>query len=164
MKRSTCIIVILLSRAFWVSAQTIPPADAKSASFSLKVSPSAEQFHLGEAIHLEISLTNISDRKIYVRRANRGGAIDCEALVQDESGNSLVQKWQVPRDPSEPKVVYIGDFQVVEVDPGQSIGSSLDLSKVFDLSHPGKYNVWVERNDGASSRVKSNVIAVVINQ
>ena len=173
MKKNIGIITFLALGILWVSAQSAPPTVANSHSFSLKVSTTAESFHLGKAVHLEISLTNISDHKIYVRRTNGNiGAADFDVFAQDENGNSAPEspyyralKGRLPRDSSEPKVSVRGDFQVIGIEPGQSIESSIDLGKVFDLSHTGNFNVWVERNDSASkNRVKSNAISVAINR
>lgn len=167
------IIVFLALGTMWISAQTAPPAVTKSVPFSLKVSATADQFHLGEAIHLKISLTNITDHKVYVRRMNGTGAIaDIDVFAQDGSGNVVSKssfcgalKGGPPKDSSEPKVAILGSFQVVEVEPGQSIESSIDLGKVFDLNHTGNFRVWVERTDSASKyRVKSNVTIMAVGQ
>jgi len=116
MKTSIGIIAFLALGTPWVSAQTVPPMVAKSASFSLKVSTTNELFHLGKASSLEISLTNISDRKIYVRRTNGNvGAADFDVFAQDENGKNAPKssfnqelKGGPPKDSSGPKVEVRG--------------------------------------------------------
>jgi len=173
MKKISGIIAFLAFGTLWISAQSAPATAAQSAPFSLKVSTTAEQFRLGAAINLQISLTNTSGRKIYVQRANGGLAeAEFDVFAKDDSGVSApessyyrVLKGRPPRDSSEPKFIVRYSFQVVAAQPGESLQSSIDLSKIFDFDRQGKYNVWVVRNDSASkSRVKSNVITVVISQ
>ena len=173
MKNRTCTILFFALATLLVSAQTAPTTVANSATFSLNVSTNSGPFHLGEAIQLEVSLTNISDHKIYVRRTNGNvGAADFDVFSLDETGNSASEsslyralKGRSPNDSSKSKSIVRKDFQVIGVEPGQSIESSIDLGKAFDLNRTGNYKVWIERTDAASkTRVKSNVITVAIGQ
>jgi hypothetical protein len=123
----------------------------------------------GQTIDLEVSLKNISQKDIFVaNETGPHGEADYDVFVTDAQGMSAAETAYYrfvkgKRQPDDPRFYRSYSRQVAVVEPGKSLGTTIDVGTIYDLSRPGTYKIWVERLDQTSGiPVKSNVVTVIV--
>jgi hypothetical protein len=147
--------------------------------------PQRRRFRLGCApqaanqLHVnDIDYTNTSGRDVALARTVgvSQGELFSRVLIQDDRGRAvsstkygreLMGKGATPQGPG-PYYVHPdarGSIIGFEVPPGETLKDGMILSRLHDLSRPGRYTVQVERFDETTMTfVKSNKITITVTE
>jgi len=174
MKLRHTLLAIILCGTSAVGYPQITSADnsvhpGSPPSVKITISTSATQFKLGEPVRLEISLTNISGKEIFVGRSVSANDIDdYDLFVVDNHGKSApttasYRFFKGKRQPGDPMFYSTYSRGILLVSPGQSVKNGIDVGKAYKIGQPGVYKIWVERLDQTrNQRVRSNIITVTV--
>jgi len=177
-RTSVKIISALLAAAFCLAVvvlahgQSSRPSQGSPPPLSLTLSPSVDKIRAGSSVDVTVTLRNISDHAVSVWRENaedQGGHV-YRVDVKDERG-SPAPDTKVGRgfkgldDPqlesSDTPLVSSGGWQLLK--PGESQVDKVNVSRLYDLSRPGRYSIFLRRFDEQSkSFIKSNKITVTV--
>ena len=132
--------------------------EASGGTFTIAISAAAEAMPVGSDARVEIRLQNVSDHSIPF--AHRLGREDPEFsfvfLVRDAAGHLLGENI-APGEGSSARST------VEEVPPGGAIVETAHLTRLVDLSTPGRYTVRVYRRDAEKNVVvRSNEITLTV--
>lgn len=163
------ILAVALCACSTMLAQTGAGAKHPVASFSLHISTPEAVVKAGAAVPIDIVITNTSDHEIAIGRSNgpMQGEFHHELHVLDSSGKAVARtKWghklKGEVGPGEDSVITFSDV-IGTLQPGQTLKDGLFANAIFDLTHPGKYTLQIERIDADTKAVvKSNVITVTV--
>ena len=143
------------------------PESQPSVALTLSAIPCTAR--TGQAIELKVSVKNISQRNIVVAdEIGPNGGADYDVFVTDSQGMSAPETayhrhLKGRRQPNDPLFYRSGSRQTSVVQPGRSVGDVIDVGKIYDLSKPDTYKIWLERLDQTSGiHVKSNVVTVTV--
>lgn len=158
---------VLLGGATPMIAQVTQSETARQPSFSLSLTAALLSVHVGESLIVAISLTNITDSTTGVREdISHKGEFTYRVFAYAENqkkapttaysralwGGSL---------PDDPPVSADSSFVTRRIQPGKSLVNNVDVTSLYDLTHPGTYTIWVERTDRVSHMlVKSNTVNI----
>lgn len=175
MKISRALITIFLMGLAAIGYAQITSADncahhGSQPSVRISLSASATQFRLGEPVQLEIVLTNISGKPIFVGKEigiNGASEYDVFVIYNNEKSALTTAYYRFikgKRKPGDPQFFYSSHSRaILLVLPNKSLKSQIDLEKIYKIDRPGVYKIWVERQDGISDqRIKSNTITIRI--
>jgi hypothetical protein len=155
-----------------VSAATAfaaPPGQPSQLPFSIVINTEHEPFKAGAEVLLQITLTNTSNREIALSKAPGD-------LPQAESEYSIKvldsQGREVPDTDYGQKIkqrkILVSRSRVSwTLGPGESLKDGAIISKLYDISHPGKYTGQVMRSippQLGKGTVKSNIIQVTVTE
>ncbi len=149
-------ILILLS--LYQGAQTVRPP------FSLTISAKTA-IQEGSDVKIRIALTNTSTRKLSVlhEKANEIGERVGFSLDVRDANNIQVSLTAYGKAYYNHELALVGAPYYADVRPGQTLEDWIVVSKLYDLSKPGKYKIQVQRTDEDTSVVvKSNVLNIMI--
>jgi len=151
-----------------VLAQTTPKST--KTPFSVTISATQTVMKAGAEVRINVVLTNISDREIYINVSGGPGELDYTVSVLDRSGHEAPEtkylralRGEDASDPGETTTLVVArSFGLRDVKPGETFRSSIDLGKLYDLQ-PGKYTIQLERiEEETHPVVKSNTITVTV--
>lgn len=148
---------------FAMGSQSAPPASS-SAPFQLTVEPETASVASGDKIVLRITLTNTSEKDLGFRQRARADEAewDYSIDVRDEKGDAVNQT-NFGR--NRLQIMTMFSARVKTVNPGQSLKEGVTLSKLFDLTIPGRYTVQVSRHaqdNDSGQLVKSNTATIIV--
>jgi hypothetical protein len=162
-----CLVAVQLS----ASGQTTAPAAKPVISLAIH---SIASIQAGSKVFIHVVLTNTSAHDIVVEREVRG--TDCAIDVRDEKGKLAPDtKYGLVTNGH----VNINDLDLNTIDPQDLTGAlvsipvkagktwewGLDATQRYDMSKPGKYQIFVEKLDPenpALKAVRSNTISVTV--
>lgn len=154
------------------------PALCAEVPFSITISAIPDTVKAGSDVRLNMVYTNTSAREITLLRTvgvNQGEYFS-RVLIQDDRGKAvssskygreLTGKDATPQGhgPYYLPPDALGGLIGFELPPGKTLGDGMILSKLHDLSRPGKYTVQVERFDESTKTfVKSNKITITVTE
>jgi hypothetical protein len=140
---SVAVAVLLIAGGMYAQVPTPTP------SFSLHVDVAPTSARADSELLIVVDLTNNRPEEM-VMLVELGIAVqDNFAIhVRDSRGNSVSGPKRLPYD----EVANVGIL------PGETMKFQGDLSRMFDLSRPDRYEIQVERQDAYTNKaVKSNV-------
>lgn len=148
--------VKVLAFAFLVSVPIESPIAAQTNSekpaFSLTIT---QKTVVGSDIVIGINITNISEEPIVTTYGCPGDLPeDYEYDVRDERGNELSEQ------PDARRVYEAVKPERVEMKPGQSMDTAIEITDYFLFAHSGKYTIQISRKEPGMPKVYSNVLAV----
>ena len=154
-------VFLVLCPAFLVSAE--------KQVFSLTITAPAFTIKVGTDLHLRATVTNTSDRTIgFIRSPGTEPeeGFRYEIDVQDAQGQPAPPSAYV-RDLQNKKTVTFESRVARWLKPGESFVDEIDVTRLYDLSHPGKYTISIAREvppaqNLGSSKVRSNSIVVTV--
>jgi hypothetical protein len=146
----------------------------KQPAFSITIS-APDVISAGSEPKLSIVLKNTSDHKIMLTRSLQTdrGELHHDVEVRDDKGDLVPEmeyhqklKGRLPATPGKaPPPPIVGSDIFVTMKPGETRNDDLTISKLYDLSKPGKYTIQVSRFDEtAKAVVKSNTITVNVTK
>jgi hypothetical protein len=158
-----------------------PPAWCAEVPFSITISMTPDVVKTGSEARLNIVYTNISDHKVDLLWIKGGASGELFGRIQiwddrgtpvglSKFGRTLMGRDVTPQGPGPYYLPrdYVGGMIGImarRILPGKTIEDAIVLSKVHDLSLPGKYTVQVERFDEITKTfVKSNKIAITVTE
>jgi hypothetical protein len=167
----------LLEAVLLIVASCLPIlGQAPSATLSLTVEPSVVMAE--KPLTLEAILTNHSDKQMFFGLAfSCGFDASLDIDVRDGSGNQPSQTILFRRakgqdvgpdgralNPEHDGHTYIcvGSFGQRGVMPNDTLKTTVDLSRMYDLSQPGKYTVQVRRVDTNNNAWQSNSVEFTV--
>jgi hypothetical protein len=160
-KLPTLAFLILLALTMSVLAQDKGASLTTDAKFSLSITVAPANAKPGEDVIVTVLLRNTSDSfyELPVTLEAMHGEINgFIATVTDASGVVLPRGIR-PEDQQR----KAESRSVAGLNPGQTYKDRIDLSKLFDLSEPGTYQVKVHRIDRQTNvKVYSNVITLTV--
>ncbi len=138
-------------------------ASAAEAPYSVKITAPSEVFHVGEEVHVKITVTNTSNQPITLVETSH--VCDYIIEVRDETGKL------VPDTPFKRQHGCIarpsasGRNMLVPLQQGESYDLEISLSELSDITLPGRYSVQIQRkdkNESANSVAKSNILTIAV--
>jgi hypothetical protein len=150
------------------SAQSAQPA---APNLSITISTPDEVVKAGSEVKVKVLFTNSSDQVISMSHtlAPNPGEVDNWIDVRDENGKLAPQTQygkKIKGDESTPPAATNASSMAVEMKPGETARAHIQVTKLFDLSRPGKYTIQVDRFDrlenGSGAWAKSNIITVTV--
>ena len=165
---SLSILVLVQLNAFGQSS-----ASGAKQVISLTIS-SKPAVKVGSIVGIHVVLTNTSEHDSGVEREVRG--TDCAIDVRDQKGNfapdtkyGLPFNGHVNVDDLDPSTINHNDLNgalvSIPVKAGKTWEWDLDATKRYDMSKPGKYQIFIQKldpEDPALPAVKSNTIIVTV--
>jgi hypothetical protein len=156
-----------------VHAQAAKATQSANPPFSLTLSAVQPIVKAGSDVWVNVTLKNKSDHKISVYKENtddQGGFV-YQFNVSDDKG-ALVPETKFARrlnchltadELAKEPCVGLRSGGHIPVDPRGTMEDRMNVSRLHDLSQPGKYTIQVERYDDESKTfVKSNTITVIV--
>lgn len=143
------LILLLLAAAIGYSdGQTTDP------SFTISIDTPQTTLVSGSLVRLDITATNETDHLLNLRnfRPSCGWA---GVTIRDSDGNVLPSTFPSGR--------CTGSQFSVFIHGGKSANASVNLSKIFDLSKPGKYTIETHQKDPENNAIVfSNTVTITI--
>jgi len=132
---------------------------------SVTISGPAEAVKVGSQVKIKVVLKNISSHELGISKAVGPGEFDYELDIRDDKGIKVAHT-KYGRDISPEEGGGISDNTIiVPLPPGGTETNTITISKIHDMSRPGRYTVQVRRYEGDSkSWINSNTITVTITQ
>jgi uncharacterized protein (DUF58 family) len=144
---------------------TLSAVQATQALFSLNISAKDDTVPAGSTVKVEIVLTNTSNRVIYIIHEKAPDAGEQAGFTLDvrNADGSVVAFTRYGQKFFNHEAVFLGAPAPFALKPGNPLKDEIVVSKLFDLSKPGKYSIQVKRlDDSSSTEVSSNIISVTI--
>jgi hypothetical protein len=177
MKRvSASLVVAFFITLVLARAQSSRSARGSHPRLSLTLSRSVDQIKTGFPVEVTVTLRNISDHTVSVWRENatdQGGHV-YRVDVEDEKGSpapdtkigrgfKALDDPQPVTTPTDTPLVSSGGWQPLE--PGDFQTDKVNVSRLYDLSRPGKYSIQLRRFDEEFKNfIKSNGITVTVTR
>jgi peptidyl-Lys metalloendopeptidase len=158
-------VVLCLGKA-QAAAQAAPPL----APFTLSIASVSGSIKSGDQVKINATVRNTSSKDVQLLTDTRGTEVIYRVDVKDEGAKAppdgkLKRDLKGLEDPAylTPDTPTHFGVYVLTLKPGESITDPIIISKLYDMTRPGKYSIQVERRDENSYIfVKSNVITVTI--
>jgi hypothetical protein len=136
--------------------------------FSLTISTPKNVVTSGSDVIVKIVLTNTTDKPIYIyySMSKDPGELDYSMTVRNEKGELAPQTEHGRKvkgyDSTPPIAMSINEI-AVSVEPGQTTGGQINVTKLHNLSQPGKYTIRIERWDQENKAwAESNTLVVTV--
>jgi hypothetical protein len=152
-----------------ISLAAAPIADPE---YSLTISAGSGRFKRGADIKVRIVLANLTDHQISIGRLNDsfGPEFEYTINVRDADSRAVALTRYGRASHGTPDAGDVrqgcGDCSGFSEDlaPHEKITDEISVSKIHDLSKPGKYTIQVSRfnDDGLKTLVKSNTLTITI--
>jgi hypothetical protein len=157
-------IITLSVAALMAAPVLIGATDNSSHPFTITINAHQENVRPGEEIRVHIVLTNVSDQPLVVLMSPNPAEAELHytVFVHDQSGKNASETDYGRRIRLRQ---LIGSDAATVLKPGEKLEELTVLTKVFDLSAPGEYEVQLSRpvsEDSKDGIVKSNKITVAV--
>ena len=163
--RALRLLVVVIAAEGALAAQSGQPPKLVEPRFSIAISVDSSTVKTGSQITTKAVLTNKAKDTIFLDTfAQWTGELDLEVEVRDVQGNlapltdygRLVIK-------GEGDVPIVGKVFSMALLPGEVLKKDVVISKLYDLSQPGKYTIQAQRVDDANGALaKSNTVTVTV--
>jgi hypothetical protein len=165
---ATALLALLAAPSLRTATQTPQPGPATPASrFSLAIDLPQDAIRGDAELPLEITMTNTSAKEL-AYGLGFGPPLwteFCHIDVRDSGGKTLEEKSSMRQffdgAQSVPKVIFGGGPTLV-LGPGEKVHVEVPLSRIYDLSKPGKYTIQALRSDNNGFTVKSNILTASV--
>jgi hypothetical protein len=149
MRVMAAVAVLLVAGGMFAQAPVPTP------SFSLKLDVTPTSARKGSELLMVVDLTNNRPEEMVMLVELGTSVQDNFAIhVRDSRGNSVPGPKPLPYD----ETAYVG------ISRGETMKFQGDLSRMFDLSRPDRYEIQVERLDPqTNTTVRSNVSHIVVS-
>ena len=144
MVRARCLQTLLVMISTWsvmVGGPVIgQEAPSKSSSVTLTITGPKGEFNAHEEIKLLVSLTNSSSDPVTI--VQRSHWLNYTLSVTDPSGKVLPETAYSTQAKDGAEAGYRA---IRQVKPGEGVGDTLDLDKMFEMKKPGVYKIMAQR-------------------
>lgn len=166
----TVTILVIASACFSTcsSAQKTPKTQNVTASFSVTISPEEPTVKVGSPVWVVATVENKSDHGLPVYRAisndmDQGGWVYTVDARDDKGVARPETKFYRFAQGRDPEVAKRTSGWATKLKPGETMADRVNVSKLYDLSQPGKYRIQFQRLDPETKTlVKSNEITVTV--
>jgi hypothetical protein len=140
----------------------VPSGHSSPSSFSLVITAAKDQVQAGSEIRVKVVMTNTSHHDVTLDFSELSyGFFDCSFEVLDDATFPVRVTESGLHHCLGPRSTTCCPDGVLQ--PGQSMRGEPDLSKVYDLNHPGRYHIRLGRMDEATNTlVQSNALTIVV--
>lgn len=137
--------------------QVTESPEGEKTSFTLSISTTEDIINVGSEVFVALEVTNTSDRLSFYDPS----ITKLDPQVRDSQGNTAPLT-QAGRDLR--RIYGAGGSHAFGINPGDTMsGGRIIVSKIYDMTRPGKYTIQVSRVDEESKViVKSNIITVTV--
>ncbi len=156
-------VVILLGMLEMVAASSAAQTERKD-PFTITISAPAN-VNVGEEVRVRIIFTNVSDKPYFYTVSAKPSEAEYEYIIKAWSADGK----EAP-ETDYGRRIRLGEFILPgraggAVDPGEKVEEDSTISKLFDLSTPGKYEIEVDRPvyDDPKWIVKSHRISITVD-
>lgn len=152
-----CVATVLFSIVCVMSAHT------QQRPLSITISAPQNVIKAGNGVWIEVTITNTSNRELLVQERNP--ATDYEIDVRDDRGAAVPETDHGPKLREAPMIPMNSRNLGIHLQPNESTKENITLTDLYDLSHPGKYTMQVQRvlpKELGPGYVKSNVITITL--
>ena len=146
-------------------AQVVKPAQTAEPTFAVTIRLEPDVVKVNSEIRVKTTLINKSNGKVSFERSPEDMAeLEFQVDVRDNQGNPapLTEYGrQVIKHEGIPLATHFAGFSTLQ--PGESLKCDVVITRLYDLSQPGKYTLQVQRIEDALKMVaKSNTITVTV--
>lgn len=143
----------------------VVPARARKPAISVTISVPDSDIRMGHPIPLKVELTNRSNAQIKVARGigDAEAEVTCSVVMFGRTGRP-VQRTTYGE--AAEKQQLVSSVRVVSIQPRASLTQTMELTKLFRITHPGTYTVRVGRKwpEGTRQMNWSNTLTLTISQ
>jgi hypothetical protein len=128
--------------------------------FSLSITPLQATVRSGSEVRVEITLRNVSDQQIEVLKSEG----DYSVAVRGRQGK-MARDTQLGRRLKDPSTVRVSSSPLYPLKPQESLKDEISVSKLYEMSSPGKYTISVTRpipEELGGGIVKSNTTTITV--
>lgn len=137
-------------KIFFLILAMLSPADADTRAenqFSVSLRAPDKPIKSGAELRLKVTVTNVSDHDVQFARTP--GTTPDETLsyrveIRDEQGE-VPNQTPFFRNLNENPSSFFGSFVTYMLGPGKSFDDSIVVTRLYTLTKPGKYRIWVAR-------------------
>ncbi len=161
-------------RILVAAVASLTAAEVASPEYSLTIGAGSGTFKRGTDVKIQIVLANLTDHQISIARLNDTNGPEFEYVfdVRESDRRSVPLTRYGRASHGTPDAGDVrqgcGDCSGFSEDvaPHEKITDEISVTKIHDLSKPGKYTVQVSRfnDDGLKTLVKSNTITITITE
>ena len=168
-----CAVLLGIAAGFGVAgglrAQSQAQTQNPNPPFSLTIT-SDSPVKSGKVVWVDVTLKNITSGNITTYSTSDHIGFEYEvdvwtdksAMAPETKFGREIHNHTTPEDDRQPEVI-LSNGAYSELGPGKSITDHVSISKMYDLSKPGKYTIQFRRLDEVSKTlVKSNKLTVTI--
>lgn len=161
----------VLSAVLVLAATCVGRAQSGQAAFSLHLSSQQDSLKLGDSIRLVITIRNISERPLDLpvdnppERQFQFTVVDSDGapVPLTESGRAV--RGETPAGLGGSGAGIGKAKPGFGIKPGETRDIQIVLNKTVDFREPGKYTVYVRRDDpGSKTTVESNAVTVTLTE
>lgn len=143
------------------------PSRSEQQPFSLTISAEHDSVKRGSEVFVQIKVTNTSNQQISLAKApgNLPQAESEYSIDVRDSGGREAPLTDYGRKIKEKKIIVSMSRDSLHIEPGESQNDGVIVTKLYDLSRPGKYSVRVAREippRWGGGIVQSNTINITI--
>jgi hypothetical protein len=146
--------------------QVVKPTQTVEPTFAVTIRLEPEVVKVNSEIRVKTTLINKSNGKISFERSPEDMAeLEFQAYVRDSHGNPAplteYGRHVLKGEGDVPLATRFGGFSTLQ--PAESLKCDVVITRLYDLSQPGKYTIQVERiHDSLKMVAKSNTITVTV--
>ena len=161
-------VLVLMGSVVFAQQPAKPPKNPKP-TFALTISTDHETVAPGAKVIVTVHLTNVSDHALSFGRFGFGGPdVSYRVEVRNSQGQLAPYtedygKRQRHESPYDQPIV--GRAAGYGVEKGETATETIEVTKQYDLSTPGKYTIRVSHPDPAANvDVQSNTISLAVTE
>jgi hypothetical protein len=149
-----------------LAAYIASPVQSTTQAFTLSLEAEETVIKANSEVRMNVTIRNTSNRAMYVSDSN--GPVPCDYLIdaRDSQGRQALDT-DLARNLKLKKQGYFDSTFIFTLQPGESHKTALVVTRLYDLSRPGKYLIQVSREvpkELGGGTIKSNVVTVTISQ
>ena len=138
-----------------------------SQPFTITISMPKETVKVGGELRVHVVLTNVSNQSLFIKRSPDPvqAELHYTVKVHDKKGSD-VKETKYGQAVRKHELLIISDAAIL-LEPGEILEEDTVLSKLFDLTSPGEYEVQLSRpvsDDPKAENVKSNIITITVTE
>jgi hypothetical protein len=135
-------------------------------SFTLSISAQEASVRSGTDVQIDVVVTDVSSQEVLVETnwVRPYVEITDHITITNGSGGKAART-KLGRAASESNASLTGKIVDIQLKPNKPFTYKLDLSQLYDLTKPGKYNVQIQRLDSnTNSVVTSNLVTLTVTK
>src|SRR6185437_6158558 len=147
-----------------LAAYIAAPVRSGSQAFTLSLEAEESPTKVNSEVRINVTIRNTSNRAMYVSDSNGPVPSDYVIDARDSQGRPAPDT-DFARKLKSKEQGYFSSDTVFTLQPGESHKTALVVTKLYDLSSPGKYLIQVSRTvpkEFGGGAIKSNIVTVTI--
>ncbi len=162
------ILLLILSAASFPGG--ISAGQRGTAPFSVAITAPQNKAKAGSEVKIEIDLKNTSATDLSVAKSNAVSQAEFHYLIDVRDGDGheapdTEYRRRIMGKETKKRTIIYGSDVFFTLKPNETLGDEAVVSKLYDLSRPGKYVIQVSRvvpEELGGGTVKSNICTITI--